>query len=154
MTTSLPVFGGGSGLDCRIGGPGSADSILLLLSALFLADGLRHLAALEVGHVVRLQVLQVERLTVGQLENMNVDFVVEQKPNRALQYFSYLVQDHVLYIGVPLILLGRISILFVFVVITNVCIGILLFFALLGGLDLDDGELVVRQLRDEDKVVG
>ena len=48
----------------------------------------------------------------------------------------------------------RISILFVFVAITNVCIGILLFFALLGGLDLDDGELVVRQLRDEDKVVG
>ena len=72
MTTSLPVFGGGSGLDCRIGGPGSADSILLLLSALFLADGLWHLAALEVGHVVRLQVLQVERLTVGQLENMSV----------------------------------------------------------------------------------
>ena len=64
------------------------------------------------------------------------------------------MQDHVLCIGVPLILLGRISILFVFVVITNVCIGILLFFALLGGLDLDDGELVVRQLRDEDKVVG
>ena len=67
---------------------------------------------------------------------------------------QYLVQDHVLCIGVPLISLGRISILFVFVAITNVCIGILLFFALLGGLDLDDGELVVRQLRDEGKVVG
>ena len=74
MTTSLPVFGGGSGLDRRIGGPGSADSVVLFLSSFFLADGLRHLAALEVGHVVRLQVLQVERLSVGQLENMKVKY--------------------------------------------------------------------------------
>ena len=65
---------------------------------------------------------------------------------------QHLVQDHVLCVGVPLILLGRISTLFVFIV-TSVCIGILLFFALLGGLDLDNGELVVRQLVDEYKVV-
>ena len=74
-------------------------------------------------------------------------------PNFRKQRMQYLVQDHVLCIGVPLILLDRISILFVFVIITNVCIGIHLFFALLGGLDLDDGELVVRQLGEEDTVV-
>ena len=74
-TAPLPVFGGSGSLDGRIGGPGSAECdgvVVFLLSALFLADGLRHLAALEVGHVVRLQVLQVERLSVGQLENMKV----------------------------------------------------------------------------------
>ena len=41
--------------------------VVLFSSLSFLADGLGHRAALEVGHVVRLQVLQVERLAVGQL---------------------------------------------------------------------------------------
>lgn len=71
--TPLPVVGGSCGLDGGISRSGSADGgIALFLSGatLLLADGLRHLAALEVGHVVRLQVLQVERLPIGQLLSM------------------------------------------------------------------------------------